>query len=116
MMQITTTPTTVSTWTDGNNDRNSYRISGRYDGASGHYICTNLEDAGCSVQRVGNLQTLTGDWVFIVSQSATVLQDDTSFMHFGWWRRMNLGDGSLSFASFLRRDERGNVRRDPHLH
>ena len=77
----------------------TYRVSGSYDGASGHFECT---DGTCTVTRLGNRYVVgTGEtWTFYTRDTAQVLQDDESHMYFGWWRREQKSDGALSFANF----------------
>ena len=84
---------------DMSNDRNTVKVSGSYDGASGDFYCSSVEN--CTVSRTGNIFVVPPQkWTFVTDASRTVSQDDESFMHFGWWQRMDLMNGSLSFASF----------------
>ena len=81
------------------NERNTVKVSGSYDGASGDFYCSGPPN--CEVTRKGNIFVVPNDqWTFVTDASRTVSQDDESFMHFGWWRRMVVENGSLSFASF----------------
>ena len=58
-------------------------------------------DVKCSVERLGNRYLVdNGMWTFYVRDTATVSQDDQSWMYFGWWKREQLSDGALSYASF----------------
>ena len=84
---------------DDDNDRNTVKVSGSYDGASGDFYCST--PPACMVTRTGNIFVVPdGQWTFVTDASPRVSQDDESFMHFGWWKRTTLEDGSLSFASF----------------
>ena len=75
------------------------RFSGSYDGASGYFECD--ESPTCSVQRLGNRYLVSGGtWTFYTRDTATVSQDDDSYMYFGWWRRMEHEHQSFSFATF----------------
>ena len=79
-----------------------YRVNGSYDGASGYFVCEPAPaDQKCSVKRLGNRYLVdNGTWTFYVRGTATVSQDDQSWMYFGWWKREQLSDGVLSYASF----------------
>ena len=79
-----------------------YRVNGSYDGASGYFVCRPPSaDVKCSVERLGDRYIVgNGTWTFYVRDTATVSQDDQSWMYFGWWKRELLSDGSLLYASF----------------
>ncbi len=85
---------------DGNprNDYDTTRFSGTYDGASGTFECTGT----CTVDhRGGRTYDLSaGTWTFTTSKNARVPVDDDSFMYFGWWKREQKSDESLSFFMF----------------
>ena len=91
----------TTTDNDGNlrNDYDTYRVSGNYDGASGHFECTG---GTCTVERLGNRYVVGSgeNWAFFTPDSAKVSQDDQSYMYFGWWKREQKSDGTLSFATF----------------
>ena len=87
---------------DGVEGHDVYRVNGSYDGASGYFVCTPASaEVKCSVERLGNRYLVgNGDWTFFVRDTATVSQDDQSWMYFGWWKREELDNGMLSYASF----------------
>ena len=92
-------PTHADDLDDMSNDLNTVKVSGSYDGASGDFYCSG--PPSCEVTRKGNIFVVPNNqWKFVTDASRTVSQDDESFMHFGWWRRMDVESGSLSFASF----------------
>ena len=75
------------------------RISGTFHGASGYFHCTSVE---CKIGRRGNRYTVVGDgtWEFHATDTARALVDDESYMYFGWWKREQKSNESLSFQTF----------------
>ena len=87
------------------NDRTAL-ISGRFDGASGHYQCAGTSASDCTIRDTGGGYILTGKWTFRVLKSAKVNVDDTSHMYFGWWTRELESTGAFSFEMFSNGMER----------
>ena len=87
--------------TDGNDaDDRTALISGRFDGASGHYQCTDA-GSGCSVRHTGaGYEFEEGTWTFRTSKNSKVNVADRDFMHFGWWRRKTNASGAFSYGTF----------------
>lgn len=85
---------------DGNtkNDYDTTRFSGTFDGASGTFECTGT----CTItHRGGSTYDLTsGTWTFTTPKTARVPVADMSYMYFGWWKRAQKSDESLSFEMF----------------
>ena len=82
--------------TDSDNDR--VRIPGYFDGASGTFECSGT----CTIQHLGGNTYSVGSssWIFITSATARVSVPDDSYMYFGWWKREQKSDESLSFEMF----------------
>ncbi len=102
----------IADGTDGDsNTRNDYdttRFSGTYDGASGTFECTGT----CTVAHEGGstYNLSSGTWTFTTSKTARVSVDDGSYMNFGWWKREQKSDETLSFEMFSGgKHEVGNV-------
>ena len=85
---------------DGNtrNDYDTTRFIGYFDGARGTFECTGT----CTVAHEGGsiYNLSSGDWTFTTSKTARVPVDDDSYMYFGWWKREQKGDETLSFEMF----------------
>ena len=90
---------TVDSDGDDTNDRTAL-ISGKFDGASGHYQCAGGLPSDCKIEHTGGGYILTGVWTFRVLESAKVNVDDTSYMYFGWWKRELESTGVFSFEMF----------------
>ena len=83
---------------DGDTDLDHVRISGTFHGASGYFHCTVQP---CTIGRRGNRYTVeSGTWAFHATDAARALVDDASYMYFGWWKREQKSDESLSFQTF----------------
>lgn len=83
---------------DTSDGLDSVRFSGSFHGASGYFYCTS---ATCTIGRRGNRYTLVaGTWEFRATDSARALVDDVSYMYFGWWKREQKSDETLSFQTF----------------
>ena len=85
---------------DGNSTNQTALISGKFDGASGHYQCAGGSPSECTIRDTGGGYILTGVWTFRVLESAKVNVDDTSHMYFGWWKRELESTGAFSFEMF----------------
>ncbi|MYD94479.1 MAG: hypothetical protein F4Y02_12490, partial [Chloroflexi bacterium] len=85
---------------DGNteNDYDTTRFGGTFDGASGTFECTGA----CTVAHQGGrvYDLASGSWTFTTSKNARAPVDDTSYMYFGWWKRQQKSDQTLSFEMF----------------
>ena len=84
--------------TDDNSENDTTRFSGMYDGASGTFECTGT----CTVvHRGGSTYDLgSNPWTFTTSKTARVPVDDDSYMYFGWWKREQKDNETLSFEMF----------------
>ena len=72
---------------DDDGDKNNVRVRGSFDGASGYYWC-QATGTTCTIDHDGTGYALTGGtWEFRTSKTSTVLNPDTEFMSFGWWRK-----------------------------
>ena len=72
---------------DNDGDKNNVRVAGKFDDASGNYWCKATNDI-CKIDHDGTGYDLTeGTWEFRTSKTSTVLNPDTEFMSFGWWRK-----------------------------
>ena len=81
---------------DDDGDKNNVRVGGKFDGASGYYWCK--ETGTCRIDHDGTGYDLTGGtWEFRTSKTSTVLNPDTEFMSFGWWRKK---DTAFSYGMF----------------
>ena len=84
---------------DGNlaNDPDSARVSGTFQSASGHFVCTGT----CTVGRRGDRYDLvSGSWTFVTTDRANVRLDDRSYAYFGWWRRDLRENETYSYLPF----------------
>lgn len=93
----------ADTTTDGDgiltNDLDTARISGTFQGASGHFECTGA--AACTIGRRGDRYvTVSGTWVFKTTDRATVRIEDRSYAYFGWWKRQQKSNETYSFLPF----------------
>ena len=74
------------------------RISGTFRGASGHFQCATQP---CTIGRRGDRYDLVaGTWTFHATDAARILVDDRSYVYFGWWKREQKSDESLTFQTF----------------
>lgn len=80
------------------NDYDTTRFSGSFDGASGHFECTET----CTVAHEGGsiYNLSSGTWTFTTAKTARAPVPDDSYMYFGWWQREQKSDGALSFEMF----------------
>ena len=76
------------------------RVSGTFDGASGHFHCRS--DA-CTIGRRGNSYVFPGAsvWEFVTTDRATARIDDRSYAYFGWWRREQRSNETFSYLPFF---------------
>ena len=77
-------------------------VSGTLGGASGRYVCSSdTWTTSCTVQKRGSDLYFVGPWTFRPSSGTVrVRVDDSTYMHFGWWSRQDISDGSWSFQTF----------------
>ena len=78
-------------------------VSGNLGGANGTYVCSSAtRTTSCTVQNRGsNNLNFVGPWTFRPSSGTVrVRVDDSTYMHFGWWSRQDISDGSWSFSTF----------------
>ena len=81
------------------NDLDTYRVSGSFMNASGHFECTG---APCTVGRRGDRYTvIAGTWVFKTTDRANARIDDRSYAYFGWWRRDLRENETYSYLPFF---------------
>ena len=74
------------------------RISGTYQGAPGHFECT---ETPCTIGRRGDRYVaVAGTWTFIARDDARALVDDKSYAYFGWWQREQRSAETFSYATF----------------
>ena len=77
---------------------NTDTVSGTYLGASGTYTC--VLDAGCMAAAAGAAGTdLTAGWTFTPNAGAMLQQEDSAYLQFGWWVRMDK-DGPTHAGAF----------------
>lgn len=89
--------------TNADDTKDQARFTGSFDGASGTFYCDGTGASGvCTVQYTGVNYILggSGTWTFRTSSNAKVRVDDSSFMHFGWWRRKVDATGAFSYVAF----------------
>ena len=85
---------------DGDGEKNNAKVAGSFDGANGHYWCTEGSGETCNIDHDGTGYTFSGGtWEFRTSKAATVLNPDTEFMSFGWWRQ-KLAAGTFTYGMF----------------
>ena len=81
--------------------RYEYETSGTLGGASGTYRCASDSLVPCTVRNGGSHFVFAGPWTFRPSSGTSrVRVEDTVYMHFGWWSRQAISDGSWSFRTF----------------
>ena len=97
---IDSDPTTDGDDPDDNtgNDYDTTRFIGYFDGARGNFECTGACTVAHEGGRIYNLSS--GTWTFTTSKTARVPVDDDSYMYFGWWKREQKVDETLSFEMF----------------
>ena len=79
----------------------NYEAGGSLGGASGTYRCVSASATTCSVQNSGSHFFFTGPWSFRpLRANSGVRVEDSAYMHFGWWSRQDITDGSWSFLTF----------------
>ena len=84
---------------DDDGDKNNVRVRGSFDGASGYYWC-EATGTTCTIDHDGTGYALTGGtWEFRTSKTSTVLNPDTEFMSFGWWRKQSTAFSYGMFAT-----------------
>ena len=96
-----THPIASSRFPGGGGDRtydDTTMFSGTYDGARGTFECTETCTVAHEGGRIYNLSP--GTWTFTTSKTARVPVDDDSYMYFGWWKREQKVDETLSFEMF----------------
>ena len=85
---------------DGNarNDYDTTRFTGTFAGVPGIFECIEP----CTVVHEGGTtyNLSEGTWTFTTGKNARAPVPDDSYMHFGWWKREQKSDGSLSFEMF----------------
>ena len=83
---------------DTTDDYDTTRFNGSFDGASGTFECTGT----CTIEHQGGDRYNIEDdpWTFTTRNTATVKVADDSYMYFGWWKREDKSDRSLSFSTF----------------
>ena len=89
--------------TPDNDSDDIVRISGSLQGASGYLHCTPGGD-GCTVKNRGdNTYDLEdGNWIFHPrNKDVRVSVPDATYMYFGWWKRMTVPAGELSYRTFV---------------
>lgn len=62
-------------------------FSGTYNGVRGTYECTGAEDSCTAAFRGEDGILLAGSWTFKPVAGATVTQDASTYLYFGWWVR-----------------------------
>ena len=91
--------------TKGENQQN-FRVSGTFDGASGHYDCSSSTCS--STISGGKLTGLTGTWNFKPASGAMVSSPDADYLYFGWWVAKD-GDTPEAASAFAGRVQSGNT-------
>lgn len=82
-------PLTVDTSDPRDGTPDQAKISGSYHGASGNFVCSTDP---CSITHVGGkLYSFSSGWQFQTSRTTKVTDDDSRYMHFGWWRQRTSG-------------------------
>ena len=77
-------------------------VSGTLGAASGTYVCSSAtRTTSCTVQNRGSDLNFVGPWSYRPSSGTVrVSVEDSTYMHFGWWSRQTISDGSWSFRTF----------------
>ncbi len=77
------------TYGPASSDKHKREFPGTFRGASGTYKCDGDD---CSVTPPGantnDNYTLTGTWTFTPGDGQKGIQEDTSYMSFGWWMKL----------------------------
>ena len=85
--------------TNPRNELDTYRVSGTFMNAQGHFECTG---APCTIGRRGDRYTvIAGTWVFKTTDRANARIDDRSYAYFGWWRRDLRENETYSYLPFF---------------
>ena len=87
--------------TNPSNDLTVARIIGTFHGAPGNFQCTPSDTVACAIGRRGDRFTIvSGDWTFHATDTAQALVNDKSYVHFGWWKRVQKSDETQTFQVF----------------
>ena len=85
---------------DDARDDTTGRISGSLHGVPGYFECQHT-DACVITHKGASYEITTGTWWFIPgSPTSPISIPDASYMHFGWWKRVQKSDDAYSFGTF----------------